>query len=556
MARPYRDAARRPFIPSAVVEASPRRIIGGASAAISAGVVGLAFVIGRVLGLLREMLMAYRFGAGPEMDAYVAAFRLPDLLFLGVMSVAFGAAFIPVFGGYLTKGDEDRAWRLASAVVVVALLVTVALCAIAFALADPLMRQLIAPGLEGEALQTAIRTMRLLLLSPILIGLGIAVKGMLEAQDIFAPSAFAPVFYNLATIGGVIFFAPSLGVRGVALGAVIGAGLHVLVQLPSLARSGARFMFDRLPTRVDGFREVMRLLAPRVVGQAAFQINFIWISSLATTSGPGEASGLNFSWQMLMLPHGLIALSISTVIFPRMARQFELGQLDEVRGTFTEALRPLLYLMIPASLGLFLFRSIIVRALFENGAFDASDTALVASAVGFLGLGLVWYGAVEITTRIFYAMRDTRTPVIAGVLIIVINMIVAWFLVDDYGAGGLAISLSVSTGIEAFILMAVLRRRIGGFGNELAGWLGRVLMACLAMVLAAEAVVPRVEAATAFTGQAGAMAMTAYAVATIGGVYFVTTWLLDVPEANRFVGIASRFGGKIPVLRGVLARLA
>lgn len=514
---------------------------------LSASIVGLAFVLSRIVGLVREILLAKQFGVGDELDAYVAAFRIPDLLFLGIMSVAFGAAFIPVFGGYLAKGDTDKAWRLASSVILVATLATIALCLVVFVFATPIMRHVVARGLPASVLPDAVSTMRILLLSPILIGLGIAAKGMLEAQDIFTPSALAPVIYNVATVVAILVLAPSLGIKGVAIGAVVGAGLHAAVQLPKLLGTGFRPRAVGNPLAVEGVGEVLRLLGPRVIGQAAFQINFIWISSLATTAGSGEASGLSFAWQMLMLPHGLIALSISTVIFPKMARQFELKRTDQVRETFGQALTPLLFLMIPASVGLFTFRTAIVRALFQNGQFDAADTQLVGQAVGFLGLGLVWYGIVEVVTRIFYAMKDTRTPVVAGLIIIAVNIVLAWFLVDDYGAAGLAIGLTVSTGLEALILMAVLRRRLGGFGDAFAGWLGKVLMATAAMAGMASLTVPRLERAIVMgdVGQLRTFVAVMYAAGLVGATYLVVAWLLRIPEAVRAEQLAQRLLGRL-----------
>ena len=546
--RPYRTATHsQPLTGIEARRETGRRGVAGRSAVLNASIVGLAFVLSRVIGLGREILLAERFGVGDELDAYVAAFRIPDLLFLGIMSVAFGAAFIPVFGGFLARDETNKAWRLASSVVIVSTLTTVALCVVVFILATPLMRHVVAPGLPESVLPDAVTTMRILLLSPILIGLGIAAKGMLEAQDIFTPSAMAPVVYNVATILGIVVLAPSLGITGVAIGAVVGAGLHAAVQLPRLIGTGFRLRAVGNPFAVEGIGEVLRLLAPRVVGQAAFQINFIWISSLATSAGTGEASGLNIAWQMLMLPHGLIALSISTVIFPRMARQFELKRLDQVRDTFGQALTPLLFLMIPATIGLFVFRTAIVRALFERGEFDAADTRLVGQAVGFLGLGLVWYGVVEVVTRIFYAMKDTRTPVVAGLIIIAVNIVLAWFLVDDYGAAGLAIGLTVSTGIEALILMAVLRRRLGGFGEAFAGWLGKVLMATAAMAGMATMAVPEMERAidAGDVGQIGSAVAVAYTGALVGGTYLAVAWLLRIPEAMRAETLALEMLGRL-----------
>ncbi len=239
-ARPYLQARSAPisFQPE---DEPPSSGVGTASAGRSAAIIGLAFVLSRILGILRDVLLGHRFGAGDQLDAYYAAFRIPDLIFLGIMSVAFGAAFIPVFGGFLASDKDDAAWMLASAVVQLATVATIILCALAFVFADPLMRHVIAPDLPDNVMPDAISTMRILLLSPLLIGFGIAAKGILEAQDLFTLPALAPVAYNAAIIAGIVVLAPSFGIEGVAIGAVIGAGFISLSR--SQPFSGLAFAF-------------------------------------------------------------------------------------------------------------------------------------------------------------------------------------------------------------------------------------------------------------------------------------------------------------------------
>jgi putative peptidoglycan lipid II flippase len=550
-ARPYLQPRITPPIISFESEppSSPPSF-GAASAARSATVIGLAFIASRLLGILRDVLLGDRFGVSAELDAYYAAFRIPDLVFLGVMSVAFGAAFIPVFGGYLSAGEAAAAWRLSSAVIQLAMLATVVLCTLAFVLAGPLMRMVIAPDLPGDVMPDAIRTMRILLLSPILIGLGIAAKGILEAQDLFTLPALAPVAYNAAIIVGIITLAPTMGIEGVAIGAVIGAALHFVVQIPGIARSGFRFVPALRPLRIEGVSEVLRLLGPRVIGQAAFQINFIWVTGLANRSGEGRVAAINFGWQMLMLPHGLIALSISTVIFPRMARMFEQGKTEQIRHTFTQALAPMLFLTVPASIGLYEFRDAVVKAIFENGRFDAAGTSLVAAAIEFLALGLVFYALVEVATRIFYAMKDTVTPVIAGVVIIVINMAIGLALLDSLGHVGLAIGLTASTGIEALILMAVLRRRIGRLDADFGSWLARLLIATAAMTLMAELVTDRLNEALAdpAIGQLMTILLVAYAATLVALSYLIAAWALRMPEARLVTSRLGGHAGRLPLI--------
>ena len=552
--RPYLEPRTTPPVVSFESEPPSTPGVETASATRSAAIIGAAFILSRLLGILRDVLLGHQFGVSAELDAYYAAFRIPDLVFLGVMSVAFGAAFIPVFGGFLARGEEESAWRLASAVIELAMVMTVILCVIAFVLAGPLMRHVIAPDLPADVMPDAIKTMRILILSPILIGLGIAAKGILEAQDLFTLPALAPVAYNAAIIFGIVTLAPSLGIEGVAIGAVIGAAAHIAVQVPGVFKSGFRFMPASRPFNVAGVVEVMRLLGPRVIGQAAFQINFIWVTSLANRSGEGRVAALNFGWQMLMLPHGLIALSISTVIFPRMARLYEQGKTGEVRHVFTQALTPMLFLTLPASIGLYEFRYAVVKAIFQNGAFTEAGTELVASAIEFLALGLVFYAVVEIATRIFYAMKDTVTPVVAGVIIIVINMVIGYLLLDSLGHVGLAIGLTASTGVEAIILMAVLRRRIGGLDADFGAWLAKLLIATAVMTLMAEVVTRHLNEALASPtiGKPMTLLLVGYAVALVAATYFVAAWILRIPEVTVMIGRATGIARRLPVIGPVL----
>jgi putative peptidoglycan lipid II flippase len=506
-----------------------------ASAGKSISIVGLAFVASRLLGLLRDVILGYRFGTSSEFDAYVSAFRIPDLLFLVVMSGAFGAAFIPVFGGFLERDDREGAWQLASAVITYAAITTVVFALVIFALAGPLMRNLVAPDLPPDAQDLAVKLMRILLLSPIFLGLGIAAKGILEAQNEFTLPALSPLLYNLAIILGALALAPSFGIEGVAVGVVVGALLHIAVQVPGLVNSGIRLVptFDR---SVAGLAEVGRLLLPRVIGLAAFQLNFIAVTHLASGAGDGRVSALNYAWQMMMLPHGVIALSISTVIFPTMARLFQTGKLDEMRSTFTSALMPMLFLTIPASIGLFELRTAIPQTVFQlGGNFDSTSTLLVSPALGYLAVGLVWYALVEVLARIYYAMQDTKTPVIAGVVIIVINIVLGAVLVDRMGHAGLALALSVSTGIEALILFVVLRARIGGLDDAFGSWIGRVMIATAAMTCMAELVRPKLERATSggLMNRIAQLIMLGWVMALLAGTYFLVSCALRVPEADR-----------------------
>jgi putative peptidoglycan lipid II flippase len=482
MSQARQIAASRPqrqgtLAPSPTPATAPR---ARRSLAHSAIIVGLAFVLSRILGLVREVVLANQFGTTSTMDAYVSAFRIPDLLFLVVIAGSFGAAFIPVFGEYLSKGDEDRAWRLASAVLTWAGIVVLALSLIIFVFARPMMR-IVAPGFDDETTSLAVELMRILLLSPIFLGTGIAFKGILEAQHQFTWPAFAPLLYNLAIIVGAIWFAPTYGIQAVAWAVIIGAVGHMAVQLPSVLRSGLVFR-PSLNRQVEGLAEVGRLMGPRIVGLAAFQANFIAINAFASTTSSERVSALNYAWQLLMLPHGVLALSISTVIFPTLAELYSRGDDTGFRMTLDRTLRPLLFLSIPASVGLFLVREPIVRLIYQSGSFDATSTDLVAAPLAWFAIGLVGYALTEILTRVFYATRDTRTPVVTGVLTVIANLLLSALLIGSLGHAGLALALSVTTGAEAVILWLFLRQRAGGVvSRTFLPWLVRVIIATVGM---------------------------------------------------------------------------
>lgn len=519
----------------------------GRSVAANATIVAAAFVASRLLGMLREILIARQFGTSPSYDAYVAAFRIPDLLFLVVMSGAFGAAFIPVFGGFLSRGEEARAWRLASAVLTYTLVALAAMTVLVLILAGPLMRWIVAPGLEPPQQELATNLTRLLLLSPLFLGLGAAAKGMLEAQDLFTLPAIAPILYNLGIIFGAVALAPQMGVYGLAVGVIAGALGHAGLQFAGLIRRGMRFR-PSLSRRTEGLREVARLMAPRLIGQAAFQVNFIVMTNFASRLGESRVSSMNYAYQLFMLPHGVLALSLSTVIFPMMARQFELRELGQLKHTLGRALGSLLFLTFPAAVGLFAFRVSIIQVLFQFGSFSAESTQLVAVALAYFALGLAAFAVVEAVTRAFYAMHDTTTPVVAAIVTIVANIALSWLLAPRLGHGGLALSISITTTIEMLILLAVLYRRIGGLGWALLISVARTALASSIMgVVALWLAGPLARVTDPSHGRSfTTLAAFALTLAATGAVYLTAAYYLRAPELEH---VLTRISARLPAFR-------
>jgi len=509
---------------------------GGSSVARNAIIVGLAFVLSRVLGLVREIVIAARFGTSPEYDAYVAAFRVPDLLFLVVMSGAFGSAFIPIFGGMMARRNSEDAWRLASAILSYTLVVLGIVSLFVMMFARQLMDWFIAPGLAPEQAELATSLTRLLLLSPLLLGLGAAFKGMLEAQDQFALSAYAPALYNLAIVLGAVFLAPSFGVYGLAIGVVIGAVLHAGIQAVGLWRGGMRLAFS-LDRHAPGLATVVRLMGPRIIGQAAFQVNFIVMTNFASRIGENSVSALNYSFQLFMLPYGVLALSLSTVIFPLMARQFEMGLIDEMKSTLSNALAPLVFLTLPAAVGLYFFRVSIVQVLFQVGSFDRQSTMLVSEALGYFALGLAGFAVVEAITRAYYAMHDTRTPVAVSVAAVGVNLVLSYFLSRWIGHGGLALAISIAATLEMIVLVIVLRKRIGPLATVLWRSLSRSLLATALFLPVAWWMGPLLARATDPTDGRSLLGylLFGYSIGTAVAVFFGLAYLMGSPEVPAIV---------------------
>ncbi len=508
----------------------------GSSVARNAIIVGIAFILSRILGLVREVVVAAQFGTGADYDAYVAAFRIPDLLFLVVMSGAFGSAFIPVFGGMIARQDSASAWRLASSILTYTLVVLGVVAFVTLIFAEQLINWFIAPGLAPEQAELAARLTRILLLSPLLLGLGAAFKGMLEAQDQFALSAYAPVLYNVGIVMGALALAPKYGVYGLAAGVIAGAVLHAGIQAVGLWRGGMRLRFS-LDRQVPGLATVLRLMGPRILGQAAFQVNFIVMTNFASRIGENSVSALNYAFQLFMLPYGVLALSLSTVIFPLMARQYETGSVAEMKETLGDALAPLVFLTLPAAVGLYCFRVSIVQMLFEVGSFDQESTRLVSEALGYFAIGLGGTAVIEAITRAYYAMQDTRTPVTIAVLAVGVNVALSALLVGPMGHGGLALAISITATLEMLLLAVILRQRIGSLGRKLATSVVRAGVAALLFLPLAYWMGDIMARATdpAAGRSVAAYLLFGYGLATAMAAFFAIAFALGAPEVPAIV---------------------
>jgi putative peptidoglycan lipid II flippase len=432
------------------------------SLAMAASVVALGFLGSRLLGLVRTVAIAHQFGTSPDLDAYFVAFRIPDLIFQLLAGATLGSAFIPTFARVVADRGEREGWRLASGVLNLLFVATLFFAVLGLLLA-PLLVPLTAPGLGDDAGQhahltsLAVDLTRIMMLSPVLFAVSGMFMGILNARHHFLAPAFAPMFYNAAIIVGALV---SKDVKVLAVCVVLGAVLHLAVQLPALRLIGMRWqpVWD---WRDKAVREVGRLMGPRVIGLAAFQLNFVVATFFASTVGSGAISAVNYAWLVVMTPLGLFGMAISTAIFPRMAEQAARDE-GELQETVSKALRLILYLTIPASVGLVILAKPITAFLLRSGSFDATSTDLVVSALVFYSIALFAHAGIEILSRGYYALSDTRTPVVFAVISMIVNLVLSLVLVRPFGIKGLAAALSVATIVEFTLLIRNLEQRLGG----------------------------------------------------------------------------------------------
>lgn len=504
---------------------------GSRQIARAAGTVMLAIVLGQLAGLARSILVARLFGASHQLDAFLAANRVSETLFLLVAGGALGSAFIPAFTGLLAHQERQQAWRLASGI---ANLVTLLLCLLALlagVFAPQIVRYLLAPGLAADPALFALTValLRIQLLAPLFFGLGGLVVGILNAHQVFFVPALTPAMYQLGIIFGALFLAPSLGVFGLAWGVVLGAALYLALQIPSLHKLRGIYspVFD---LKDPGIRQVIVLMGPRLLGVAVVQLNF-WVNTwLASQMAAGSLTGLTYGFSLMLMAQAAIAQSVAIAAMPTFSAQHALGRLEELRLSLAASLRGVILLAVPASLGLILLREPLVALLFQRGSFDQRSAQLVSWALLWYAAGLVGHSIMEVLTRAFYAQQDTRTPVLIGTAAMALNvgfslLFSRWFTSLGWMPhGGLALANSLATALEAAALFTVMCRRLSGLEG------GRLLRAFGAAGLAGLAMTVSLLLWLALAGSQPRWLVAPVGVLLGGLLYLFGVWLLRVPE--------------------------
>jgi putative peptidoglycan lipid II flippase len=397
-------------------------------------------------------------------------------LFLIIAGGALSSAFIPTFTGFLVKEDQKSAWQLASGVgnLVTVTLSVVAIIAAIFA--PQIVRYFLASGFAGDPAreQLTVHLLRIMLPSAVLFGVGGLLMGILNAHQVFLVPALASSMLSVGIIIGVLLFAPTLGVDGLAWGVLLGACLYLLIQVPSILKLAGRSYQFTFGIDNPAVREVLRLMGPRFLGVAVVQINLTVNVWLASWMVEGSVTSLNLGFSLMLTPLAIIAQSIATAAMPTFSSQVARNRMDEMRASLAATLRGVIFLALPASIGLMMLRQPIVSMLLERGEFTHQYAEMTAWALLWFAAGLLGHSLLEILSRAFYAMHDTRTPVTIGAIAMGLNIVFSFSfsaLFNKMGwlpIGGLALANSLATALEAVTLFIIMRRRLNGIrGSEI-----------------------------------------------------------------------------------------
>lgn len=455
------------------MRSTPANVVtAGERLARSAGIVGLATMSSRLLGVVREQLLAYLFGAGREMDAFNVAFRVPNLLRDLFAEGAMSAAFVPVFTSYLSGRTRREAWRMGSGALNLLAVTTIVAAGIGIVFARPLVT-LLASGFAAVPgkLELTVTLTRVMLPFLTLVAVAAVLMGMLNSLHRFFVPSFAPAMFNVGTIVctlALVPLMPALGwprIMGAAIGTLVGGVLQAGIQWPALRREGFQYSATLDPSD-DGVRRVLRVMGPGLVGMAAVQVNLFTNTLLATSQGDGAVSWLNYAFRLVYLPLGLFGVSIATASLPTIAQSAATNDLLEVRRTLSRALRMMLVLNVPATIGLIILARPIVALLFQRGEFTSYDASATAAALVCYAPGLVGYCTIKVAVPSLYALDDTRTPMLASITAVAGNLALNLALMSTLGYRGLALGTSLTALANGGLLLSSLRRRLGGLDGR------------------------------------------------------------------------------------------
>lgn len=499
----------------------------------------VTLTVSNILGLLRDHFLAQKVPAD-MLDTYYAAFRLPDLIFNTLILGAVSSAFIPIFSKYISNKDQEGAQKLASSTFTTGITLLI-LAVIALFFTMPYLIPLLVPDFSIEKQQATLNLSRLFLISPLFFGISYFFSAILNSYKRFFVSSLAPLVYNLSIIVATIGFADRYGIYSVAYGVIIGAVLHMLVQLLPVKNLGIRLhlLWD---TTSSDIRKVGRLMIPRSIGLGAMQIMLFIFTAIASGLGVGAVAIFNLADNIQTMPTVVFGTSIASALFPTLAESYSLGKFNDFSRYLEKAMITILFFLVPATVGIILLRVQIVRLILGSGHFGWHETVLTAQTLGVFAISLVFSGLVPLFARAFYALQNTKTPTIYSVIGVIVSVIFGLFFSKYFGIAGLAFGFSIGIFVNFVLLYFAIKKHIPDFSSvTIISSLAKIIIATVAMALAIQ--IAKISVGTIYDLDRFVEVATQVGVSVgIGiAVYFSVTYFLGLNNI-KFIKLGRLFG--------------
>jgi putative peptidoglycan lipid II flippase len=514
----------------------------------AAGIIGLAVMCSRLLGLAREQVCAALFGGGGAMDAFTAAFRIPNLLRDLFAEGALSTAFVTTFSKTIARTGDADAWRLANKVATLTLIVLGSICVAGMVFSSQLVA-LLAPGFGAQKAALTTQLTRLMFPFIVMVSMAALVMGMLNAKSVFGTPAMASSFFNIGSIvGGVTLGAwidPHFGPRaliGLGIGTLLGGAMQLAVQLPPLWRLGYRYHPD-FRWRDAGVTSILQLMGPSVIAASTTQLNVLINSMFASTLGDGAIFWLAIAFRLMQLPLGLFGVALGTVTLPLLSRLVVAGHMVGFRDELARALRLMFLLTVPSTIGLMMLAEPIISVLYQHGKFGSFEAGQAGGALRFYAVGLAGYAALKVLVNAFYALDRRKTPMLVSFLAIVLNLLFNWLFTFrlHWGHLGLAFSTGCVATCNFLVLYLLMARQLGGLeSRRMLIMLGKTALAgaALAAVCAAARYGWLADWATSgFAAKCGALLAT---VVGAGAVFAACGLALKIEEFHTLLGAVKR----------------
>lgn len=427
----------------------------------AAVMIAVASLASRLLGVFRDRVLASMFGAGDVLDVYYAAFKVPDLLYNLLIVGALSAGFIPIFiatRDRTTRAKEEH-WHLVNSFMSLVIVGLVVGAIVLYLLSQPLA-SIVAPGFSVDKVNLVSEMMRVLALSPLLLGVSAVVGGVLQSYRRFFVYSIAPIFYNIGIVVGALFFVEHVGVVGLAWGVVLGALLHLLIQLPTIYSLGWRWKW-KWDLRNQGLREIGRLMVPRTLALALAQLNIFFLTIVASFLSTGSVAVFHFASNLFFVPVALFGISYALASFPELSEAYARGDMALFKKYIRNTVRSILFLIIPATVLYLVLRAQIVRGVLGSGAFDWTDTVLTFETLYWLSLAMFAHAIVPLFVRVFYAAQNTLLPLLAGLTGDVLTIATSVLLSQRFDVAGLAMAFSLGAVVQVVILFIFIAYRFG-----------------------------------------------------------------------------------------------